>query len=65
MTGVQTCALPILLIYNNVLNDAQFQNDPDNLAVLRVLEKIKEDKRLVSVMIPNGTGVIACSYRPN
>jgi predicted O-methyltransferase YrrM len=54
-----------ILIYNNVLNDAQFQNDPDNLAVLRVLEKIKEDKRLVSVMIPNGTGVIACSYRPS
>lgn len=54
-----------ILIYNNVLNDAQFQNDPDNLAVLRVLEKIKEDQRLVSVMIPNGAGVIACSYRPN
>jgi predicted O-methyltransferase YrrM len=54
-----------ILIYNNVLNDAQFQNDPDNLAVSRVLEKIKEDQRLVSVMIPNGTGVIACSYRPN
>jgi predicted O-methyltransferase YrrM len=54
-----------ILIYNNVLNDAQFQNDPDNLAVSRVLEKIKEEKRLVSVMIPNGTGVIACSYRPN
>ena len=54
-----------ILIYNNVLNDAQFQNDPDNLAVSRVLEKIKEDQRLVSVMIPNGTGVITCSYRPN
>lgn len=54
-----------ILIYNNVLNDAQFQNDPDNLAIMRVLEKIKVDERLVSVMIPNGTGVIACSYRPN
>jgi predicted O-methyltransferase YrrM len=54
-----------MLIYQNVLNDAQFQNDPDNLAVQRVLEKIKDEDRLVSVMIPNGTGVIACSYRPN
>ncbi len=54
-----------ILVYQNVLNDAQFQNDPDNLAVQRVLEKIKNEDRLVSVMIPNGTGVIACSYRPN
>lgn len=54
-----------ILMYHNVLNDSQFKSDPDNLAIQRVIQKIKDEPRLVSVMIPNGTGIIACSYRPN
>jgi hypothetical protein len=30
-----------------------------------VSEKIKDDSRLVSVMIPSGSGMIAASYRPH
>jgi hypothetical protein len=44
------------------LNDS---NAADNLAVIKVSEKIKDDSRLVSVMIPSGSGIIAASYRPH
>jgi predicted O-methyltransferase YrrM len=51
-----------LLVFHNVLSDS---NAADNLAVIKVSEKIKDDSRLVSVMIPSGSGIIAASYRPH
>ena len=51
-----------ILVFHNVLSDS---NAADNLAVIKVSEKIKDDARLVSVMIPSGSGIIAASYRPH
>lgn len=51
-----------ILVFHNVLSDS---NAADNLAVIKVSEKIKDDSRLVSVMIPSGSGIIAASYRPH
>ena len=51
-----------ILIFHNVLSDS---NAADDLAVIKVSEKIKDDSRLVSVMIPSGSGIIAASYRPH
>lgn len=51
-----------ILVFHNVLRDS---NAADNLAVIKVSEKIKDDSRLVSVMIPSGSGIIAASYRPH
>jgi predicted O-methyltransferase YrrM len=51
-----------LLVFHNILGDS---NDADNEAVRTVSEKIKDDSRLVSVMIPSGSGMIAASYRPH
>ncbi len=51
-----------ILVFHNVSSDS---NAADNLAVIKVSEKIKDDSRLVSVMIPSGSGIIAASYRPH
>ena len=51
-----------ILVFNNILDDS---NSADNEAVKAVSEKIKDDSRLVSVMIPSGSGIIASSYRPH
>jgi len=51
-----------ILVFNNILDDS---NSADNEAVKIVSEKIKEDSRLVSVMLPSGSGIIASSYRPH
>ena len=51
-----------ILVFHNVLSDS---NAADDLAVIKVSEKIKDDSRLVSVMIPSGSGIIAASYRPH
>jgi predicted O-methyltransferase YrrM len=51
-----------LLVFHNILSDT---NAADNEAVRIVSEKIKDDSRLVSVMIPSGSGMIAASYRPH
>jgi len=51
-----------LLVFHNILGDS---NAADNEAVRIVSEKIKDDSRLVSVMIPSGSGMIAASYRPH
>lgn len=51
-----------LLVFHNILSDS---NAADNEAVRIVCEKIKDDARLVSVMIPSGSGMIAASYRPH
>lgn len=51
-----------LLVFHNVLGET---NTADNEAVRIVSEKIKDDSRLVSVMIPSGSGMIAASYRPH
>lgn len=51
-----------ILVFNNVLDDS---NSADNEAVKAVSEKIKDDSRLVSVMLPSGSGIIASSYRPH
>ena len=51
-----------ILVFHNVLTDT---NSSDNEAVKVVSEKIKDDSRLVSVMIPSGSGIIASSYRPH
>ncbi len=51
-----------LLVFHNVLGES---NAADNEAVRIVCEKIKDDSRLVSVMIPSGSGMIAASYRPH
>jgi len=51
-----------LLVFHNILGDS---NTADNEAVRSVSEKIKDDSRLVSVMIPSGSGMIAASYRPH
>ena len=51
-----------LLVFHNVLSDS---NAADNEAVRIVSDKIKDDSRLVSVMIPSGSGMIAASYRPH
>jgi predicted O-methyltransferase YrrM len=51
-----------LLVFHNILSDS---NAADNEAVRIVSEKIKDDSRLVSVMIPSGSGMIAASYRPH
>jgi predicted O-methyltransferase YrrM len=51
-----------LLVFHNILGDS---NAADNEAVRTVSEKIKDDSRLVSVMIPSGSGMIAASYRPH
>jgi predicted O-methyltransferase YrrM len=51
-----------LLVFHNILGDS---NTADNEAVRIVSEKIKDDSRLVSVMIPSGSGMIAASYRPH
>ena len=50
-----------LLVFHNILGES---NAADNEAVRIVCEKIKDDSRLVSVMIPSGSGMIAASYRP-
>ncbi len=50
-----------ILVFNNILDDS---NSADNEAVKAVSEKIKDDSRLVSVMLPSGSGIIASSYRP-
>ena len=51
-----------ILVFHNVLSDS---NAADDLAVIKVSEKIKDDSRLVSVMILSGSGIIAASYRPH
>lgn len=51
-----------LLVFHNILGDA---NPADNEAIRIVSGKIKDDSRLVSVMIPSGSGMIAASYRPH
>lgn len=51
-----------ILVFNNILDDS---NSADNESVKAVSEKIKDDSRLVSVMLPSGSGVIASSYRPH
>lgn len=51
-----------ILVFNNILDDS---NSADNEAVKVVSEKIKDDSRLVSVMLPSGSGIIASSYRPH
>ena len=51
-----------ILVFHNVLSDS---NAADDLAVIKVSEKIKDDSRLVSVMIPSGSGIISASYRPH
>jgi len=51
-----------ILVFNNILDDS---NTADNEAVKAVSEKIKDDSRLVSVMLPSGSGIIASSYRPH
>ena len=51
-----------ILVFNNILDDS---NSADNEAVNAVSEKIKDDSRLVSVMLPSGSGIIASSYRPH
>lgn len=51
-----------ILVFNNILDDS---NPADNEAVKAVSEKIKDDSRLVSVMLPSGSGIIASSYRPH
>lgn len=51
-----------ILVFNNILVDS---NSADNEAVKAVSEKIKDDSRLVSVMLPSGSGIIASSYRPH
>jgi len=51
-----------ILLFNNILDDS---NAADNEAVKAVSEKIKDDSRLVSVMLPSGSGIIASSYRPH
>ena len=51
-----------LLVFHNILGES---NAADNEAVRIVSEKIKDDSRLVSVMIPSGSGMIAASYRPH
>ncbi len=51
-----------ILLFNNILDDS---NSADNEAVKAVSEKIKDDSRLVSVMLPSGSGIIASSYRPH
>jgi len=51
-----------LLVFHNILGES---NAADNEAVRIVCEKIKDDSRLVSVMIPSGSGMIAASYRPH
>ena len=51
-----------LIVFHNILTDS---NAADNEAVRIVSEKIKDDSRLVSVMIPSGSGMIAASYRPH
>ena len=51
-----------LLVFHNILGDS---NAADNEAVRIVSEKIKDDSRLVSVMIPSGSVMIAASYRPH
>ena len=51
-----------LLVFHNILGDS---NAADNEAVRIVSEKIKDDSRLVSVMISSGSGIIAASYRPH
>ncbi|CAB4575104.1 MAG: O-methyltransferase [Actinomycetes bacterium] len=51
-----------ILVFNNILDDS---NSADNEAVKAVSEKIKDDSRLVSVMLPSGSGIIASSYRPH
>lgn len=51
-----------ILVFNNILDDS---NSADNEAVKAVSEKIKDDSKLVSVMLPSGSGIIASSYRPH
>jgi predicted O-methyltransferase YrrM len=51
-----------ILVFNNILDDS---NSADNEAVKAVSEKIKDDSRLVSVMLPSGSGIIASFYRPH
>jgi predicted O-methyltransferase YrrM len=51
-----------ILVFNNILDDS---NSADNESVKAVSEKIKDDSRLVSVMLPSGSGIIASSYRPH
>ena len=51
-----------ILVFNKILDDS---NSADNEAVKAVSEKIKDDSRLVSVMLPSGSGIIASSYRPH
>jgi predicted O-methyltransferase YrrM len=51
-----------ILVFNNILD---YSNSADNESVKAVSEKIKDDSRLVSVMLPSGSGIIASSYRPH
>jgi predicted O-methyltransferase YrrM len=51
-----------ILVFHNILTDS---NAADNEAVRIVSDKVKDDSRLVSVMIPSGSGIIAASYRPH
>jgi predicted O-methyltransferase YrrM len=51
-----------ILVFNNILDAS---NSADNESVKAVSEKIKDDSRLVSVMLPSGSGIIASSYRPH
>lgn len=53
-----------ILVYHNFFTE-NITNDADKEAVKIIADKIKDDARLVSVMIPSGLGVIAASYRPH
>ncbi len=51
-----------ILIFNNILGEF---STSDAQAISAVSDKIKDDSRLISVMIPSGSGIIAASYRPS
>ena len=51
-----------ILVFNNILGEF---STSDAQAISAVSDKIKDDSRLISVMIPSGSGIIAASYRPS
>jgi len=54
-----------ILIYSNIFSDSNSGNNPDTMAVKIISEKVRDDARLVSVMIPSGSGLLVSSYRPS
>lgn len=51
-----------ILVFSDILFES---NDSDKQAIKIVSDKIRDDARLISVMIPSGSGIIAASYRPH